>query len=137
MMDACSISQHNVTGKRLAIIALILALVGTIGSLALSMALGLKPCPLCFYQRSFIMATAAVLLVGLMAHGVPAATLSLLALPLATCGLAVAGFHVFLELSGKLECPSGVWGLGTAPQQSLALGTLLSAVLGASAFAAT
>ena len=41
-----------------------LALVGTAGSLYLSLGMGLKACPLCFYQRTFVMAALAVLLVG-------------------------------------------------------------------------
>ena len=137
MMEACSVSEHSLLGKRLVVVALVVAVAGTIGSLALSMALGLKACPLCFYQRSFVMATAAVLIVGLIAHGVPASTLSLLALPLATSGLAVAGFHVFLEQSGTLECPPGFLGLGTAPHQSLILCAFLTGVLCISAATAT
>ena len=34
-------------------------------------------------------------------------------------GFAVAVFHVNLEMNGKLECPAGLLGLGTAPLQSL------------------
>jgi hypothetical protein len=37
-------------------------------------------------------------------------------LPLAVAGLGVALFHEYLELTGKLECPSGVMGVGTAPR---------------------
>jgi hypothetical protein len=44
-------------------------------------------------------------------------------------GLGVALFHVGLELTGKLECPAGLLGLGTAPKQSLATFTLVSALL--------
>jgi len=101
------------------------------------MVLGLKACPLCFYQRSFLMATASVLAVGLVSRGLSTSTLGLLALPLATCGLAVAGFHEFLERTGKLECPAGIFGLGTAPQQSLALFMLLTCVLSVTAGTAT
>jgi hypothetical protein len=51
-------------------------------------------------------------------------------LPLVVAGFGVAAFHVFLELTGKLECPSGVMGIGTAPQQSLTvLAVLLAAVV--------
>jgi hypothetical protein len=45
--------------------------------------------------------------------------LCLLALPLGAAGLGVAGFHVYLEKIGKLECPAGIYGIGSAPQQSL------------------
>jgi disulfide bond formation protein DsbB len=50
-----------------AIVALAFSLVGTAGSLSLSLGLGLKACPLCFYQRTFMMSTFAVLALGLAA----------------------------------------------------------------------
>jgi len=91
--------------------------------------MGLKACPLCFYQRSFAMGVVAVLFVGLLTAKKHWCVLNLLALPLAVAGFGVAVFHVYLELSGKLECPSGVLGLGTAPQQSLAVFGVLLAVI--------
>jgi disulfide bond formation protein DsbB len=109
--------------------SLALALVGLTGSLYLSVGMGLKACPLCFYQRSFVMAVAAVLGVGLASRTRPVSALSLLSLPLAASGLGVAAFHVYLELTGKLECPVGVMNLGTAPQQSLAIFVLLLGAL--------
>ena len=51
------------------------------------------------------------------------------ALPATTGGFGVAVFHNFLELSDKLECPAGVFGLGTASQQSLGVFVVLLAVL--------
>jgi disulfide bond formation protein DsbB len=99
------------------------------GSLLLSLALGLKACPLCFYQRTFAMSVVAVLAMGLLISGQREGRLAWLALPLATAGLGVALFHVSLELRGKLECPAGVFGLGTAPQQSLAMFALLFVLL--------
>jgi len=89
------------------------------GSLILSLGLGLKACPLCFYQRTFVMSLVAVLGVGLLFGS--GQRLGMLALPLAAAGLGVAVFHVFLEQNGTLECPPGVLGIGTAPQQSLAM----------------
>jgi hypothetical protein len=53
------------------------------------------------------------------------------ALPLAVAGLGVALFHVSLEIGDKLECPTGLLGLGTAPQQSLVLFALLLLLVGA------
>ena len=35
-------------------------------------------------------------------------------------GLGVAGFQIGLEKSGRLECPQGLFRLGTVPQQRLA-----------------
>ena len=104
---------------------LLVALGALAGSLWLSIGLGLKACPLCFYQRTFVMGIVAVLGIGVLTGQLHRGVLNLLALPLAVGGFAVAVFHVFLELTGKLECPAGVMGIGTAPQQSLAVLTLL------------
>jgi hypothetical protein len=81
----------------------------------------LKACPLCFYQRTFVMGVVAVLGIGLLTGQRHRAVLNLLALPLVVGALGVAVFHVYLELAGKLECPAGALGVGTAPQQSLAV----------------
>jgi disulfide bond formation protein DsbB len=108
---------------------LLVALVALAGSLWLSMGMRLKACPLCFYQRTFVMGVVAVLGVGVLTGERYRAVLNLLALPLAVAGFGVAAFHVFLELTGKLECPSGVMGIGTAPQQSLAVLTVLLALV--------
>ena len=109
--------------------ALGIAAVGAAGSLWLSIGLGLKACPLCLYQRTFVLAVVGVLAVGLLTDARRMGLLNVLALPAATGGLGVAVFHEYLELTGKLECPAGVLGLGTAPQQSLALFVVLSIVL--------
>jgi disulfide bond formation protein DsbB len=108
-------------------LALLAALAGLGGSLGLSLALHLKPCSLCYYQRTLMMALVAVLLTGLVAR---AGRLGLVALPLAFTGLGVAAFHVYLESSGKLECPAGILGVGSAPQQSLALFAVVTLLLG-------
>jgi disulfide bond formation protein DsbB len=104
---------------------LLVALVALAGSLWLSIGMGLKACPLCFYQRTFIMGVVAVLGIGVLAGQAHRGVLNLLALPLTVAGFGVAAFHVFLELTGKLECPAGVMGIGTSPQQSLAALTVL------------
>jgi disulfide bond formation protein DsbB len=90
------------------------------GSLWLSIGMGLKACPLCFYQRTFVMGIVAVYAIGFVLRIAPASLLSALSLPMSAAAVAVAGFHVGLEVSGTLECPRGIFGLGTAPQQSLA-----------------
>jgi disulfide bond formation protein DsbB len=108
-------------------LALLVSAAALAGSLYLSLGMGLKACPLCFYQRTFAMSLLAVLAVGVLFGVGP--RLGTLALPLAAAGLGVAIFHVYLEASGKLECPAGVLGLGTAPQQSLALFALLFVLL--------
>lgn len=109
--------------------ALLVSLAGVAGSLYLSLGMHLKACPLCFYQRVFIMGAAAVLLTGLLAGPSRGGRISLLAFPLAIGGLTVAGFHTYLEATSVLECPHGVLQLGSAPQQSLALHLLLTVLL--------
>jgi disulfide bond formation protein DsbB len=104
---------------------LLVALLALAGSLWLSLGMGLKACPLCFYQRTFVMGVVAVLGIGVLTGQQHRTVLDLLALPLTVAGFGVATFHVFLEMTGKLECPAGVIGVGTAPQQSLAALTLL------------
>jgi hypothetical protein len=115
--------------------ALSVAVAGLAGSLSLSWGLALKPCPLCFYQRAFVMGIVTVLAMGLLAGAARPGRMGLLALPLAVAGLGVALFHVRLELTGKLECPQGLLGLGTAPRQSLAVFVVLTALLAVDAVA--
>jgi disulfide bond formation protein DsbB len=91
----------------------------------LSVGMGLKACPLCFYQRTFVMGVVAVLGIGVLTGQRHRGVLNLLALPLTVAGVGVAVFHEYLELTGKLECPAGVLGIGTSPQQSLAALTVL------------
>src|SRR5436309_3284658 len=116
-------------GSSLTWFALLVALVALAGSLWLSLGMHLKACPLCFYQRTFVMGVVGVLVMGLLTGARHSGYVSLLALPLAAGGVAVAGFHEYLEATGKLECPKGIADLGTAPQQSLAAFALLFLVL--------
>ena len=48
-------------------------------------------------------------------------------------GAGIAGFHVYLEKVGTLECPGGIYGLGSAPQQSLGVYIVLAFLLVADA----
>ncbi|HUG91623.1 MAG TPA: disulfide bond formation protein B [Planctomycetaceae bacterium] len=109
--------------------ALLVALVGAGGSLWLSLGMGLKACPLCFYQRAFVLAVAGVLLTALLTSARWSALPAVLSLPASAGGLGVAAFHVWLELSGKLECPGGILGFGSAPQQSLVVFVVLTGLL--------
>ena len=113
--------------------ALALALIGSAGSVYLSLGMGLNACPLCFYERTFAFSTLGVFVMSRLAGDrIPAGVPSLLVAPLAAGGLATAAFHVWLELKGTLECPDGVLGMGSAPMQSLAMFILLTlAVLAA------
>ncbi|MBI3863083.1 MAG: disulfide bond formation protein B [Planctomycetia bacterium] len=124
-------SSEDVCSPRtvpLAWVACAVAAAGTAGSLFLSLGLGLKACPLCFYQRTFVMAAFSVGLVGLWIEPKRPGLTTLLMLPLSWAGLGVAAFHESLVMSGKLECPLALFGLGTAPAQSLTLFVLLVAV---------
>ena len=112
----------------IAVLALLVALAATGGSLALSLSLGLKACPLCFYQRSFAMAALAVLAVGLVTDRKNPARVCLLAVPLVWAGLGVAVFHEYLVTNGTLECPLGLLGIGTSPAQSLTVFIVLALV---------
>jgi disulfide bond formation protein DsbB len=108
----------------------LLAALGVAGSLALSLALDLRACPLCFYQRAFAMAALAALVVGATARAAEGALQATrAAAAVSVAGLVVAGFHVYLEVAGSLECPAGLAGMGTAPQQSLAFFVVLTAGL--------
>lgn len=108
--------------------AAVFALIGSAGSLYLSVGLGLHACPLCFYQRSFVMATFAVLVVGWLADG-GRVNLAVFALPTAVAGFVVALMHTRLVANGGLECPAGLFGW-PAPVDSLAIHALLVAALG-------
>jgi disulfide bond formation protein DsbB len=117
--------------------ALAVALIGSAGSVYLSVGMGLNACPLCFYERTFVFGVLAVLIMSQLAGSrIAAGVPCLLVAPLAAAGLGVAAFHVWLEVKGTLECPDGVLGLGTAPQQSLAMFVLLTAVVIAGGLAA-
>jgi disulfide bond formation protein DsbB len=113
----------------LTLLSLAVAAAASAGSVYLTLVLDLVPCPLCYYQRAFSFAAFAVLAVGVTAGMGRTTALAALALPLAVAGLTVAGFHVYLERSGALECPAGILGLGSAPTQSLAAFVLLTLLL--------
>jgi disulfide bond formation protein DsbB len=122
-------SQARPSSLAWTLLALVVAVLALWGSLYLSLGMGLKACPLCLYQRTFVMGALGVLGIGWLAGAGRSGILGLLALPGAVGGLGVAVFHEYLEQTGKLECPAGILGLGTAPQQSLAALLLLSVIL--------
>lgn len=114
--------------------AAIVSAVGATGSLFLSISLGLKACPLCFYQRSFVMAVLAALLLGRFLERTRPGLICFLCVPLAWAGLGVAVFHEYLVLTGTLECPQGMFGIGTSPAQSLAVFIVLAGVVSVGAW---
>lgn len=111
--------------------ALFTAVIGVIGSLHLSLNMDppLKACPLCYYQRSFIMAVTAILAVGMFMPAVPTGALTALALAPAFAGAYVAGQHTWMVVSGEMECPTGITGKLTAPTESVIVYILLMAFL--------
>ena len=110
-------------------LALAFAVVGVLGSLYLSLGMELKACPLCFYQRAFIMAAAAILVFGLFMEDIPNAVLAPLALAPASAGACVAVWHTYLDWNGTLECPLGVTGVLVVPRESLIIYVALLAFL--------
>jgi disulfide bond formation protein DsbB len=116
-------------GQAWTLLGLLVSLLALWGSLYLTLGMGLIACPLCLYQRTFVMGALAVLGMGWLAGARSSGILELMALPCGVGGLGVAIFHEYLEQIGKLECPAGIMGLGTAPQQSLAVFVVLSAIL--------
>lgn len=119
---------------RCGLFSLGLALLGSIGSVYLSIGMGLKACPLCFYQRSFMLAAAVSLGTALWLDGLRSPRTCLVALPFAWAGLGVAAFHEYLVVTGKLECPPALFGWGDGPVQSLAVFLVLTTVCLAGAF---
>jgi disulfide bond formation protein DsbB len=87
--------------------ALLTALAGVAGTLWLSLGMNLIACPLCFYQRPLMMGVAGIMLAGIFGGSRRAGLVSLMALPVTVAGLGVAGFHVYKEFNGDLECPTG------------------------------
>jgi Disulfide bond formation protein DsbB len=110
-------------------LALAAAVIGVIGSLYLSLGMELKACPLCFYQRAFIMASAAILGFGLFMRDVPRAALAPLALGPAVAGACVAVWHVYKVHDGTLECPTGASHFLLVPVESLIIYVILVALL--------
>lgn len=116
-------------GRLWFVLALAVAVTGAAGSLWLSIGMGLKACPLCFYQRTFVLSVVGILMTSFAAGSRAWSLAAVLSLPAAVGGLGVAAFHVSLEMRGALECPTGVLGFGTAPQQSLAMFVVLTVLL--------
>jgi disulfide bond formation protein DsbB len=105
-------------------------MVALAGSLWLTLGMGFTACPLCIYQRTFVMGVVAVFGVGVFSEARFRPVINLLALPVAVAGFVVAILQSIAELLGKIECPMGILGIGTAPQQSVvALGIVLMLVV--------
>ncbi|MGB4359008.1 MAG: disulfide bond formation protein B [Rhodoferax sp.] len=75
--------------------AWLVAASATLGALFMSEIMGFAPCVLCWWQRMFMFPLVIVLALGLFPYD---RTVLRYALPLATMGLLVAGFHVLLTI---------------------------------------
>jgi disulfide bond formation protein DsbB len=84
------------------------ATLATAGSLYFSLGLGLTPCRLCWYQRILMYPLVVVLGVALLDDD-PSAWRTVL--PLSTLGLAVAAYHVLLQV-GAVGSGTGTCGVG-------------------------
>ena len=111
------------------IAALIAAGASVAGSLYLTLGLGLIACPLCFYQRTFAFAVLGVLILGVFSHARATGYVNVMALLPTIAGGVVAAFHTYLDMSGKLVCPKGIFEIGTTAQQSLASFVLIAICL--------
>ena len=75
--------------------AWLVAAMATLGALFMSEIMGFAPCVLCWWQRIFMFPLVLVLAIGLFPFDPKVLRY---ALPLATMGLLVAGFHVLLTM---------------------------------------
>ena len=87
----------NMTDSRwsLVFLAWLTATLATMGALFVSEIMGFAPCVLCWYQRVFMFPLVLVLALGLFPFDPKVLRY---ALPLATLGMLVAGFHVLLVM---------------------------------------
>ena len=130
MSSAPSVPNGRTADTSIAVwAALLAALVASLGSLWLTMGMELEACPLCFYQRTCVMAVVGILGIGLLLRDQNAAGVGAMALPVAATGLGVGIIHSVLEYTGKLECPKGIMDIGTAPQQAIVAQAILVAFL--------
>ena len=97
---AASLTFHSMTKEKntpwaLVFAAWLVAAMATLGALFMSEIMGFAPCVLCWWQRIFMFPLVLVLALGLFPFDPKVLRY---ALPLATMGLLVAGFHVLLTM---------------------------------------
>jgi disulfide bond formation protein DsbB len=109
--------------------ALAAAIASVGGSFSLTLGLGLIACPLCLLQRAFAVAVLGILFLGLVTKIRDTGLVNLLAFLPTMIGTLIAAWHTVLDVTGQQICPSGVLGLGTTAQQSLASYVLILAAL--------
>lgn len=120
--------------RRLLGVATLVAVTATVGSLLLSLGLGLVPCRLCWYQRILLYPLVVVLGVAAVERR---ATVAWTVLPLVGLGAAIAGYHSWLQVTqttcgiGAVSCAQvqyRVVGL-TVPNLSLVAFCLIGATV--------
>lgn len=127
---------HRVDPVRLLLgAAALVATVATAGSLYFSEVMGLVPCDLCWFQRILMYPLVVVLRVAAVEDR---ATVWRTGLPLSLGGVAVAGYHSYLQLTPGASCAldgacaTVLWqGLGvfTIPRLALVAFLLVSVAL--------
>lgn len=128
--------MHRVDPVRLLLgAAALVATVATAGSLYFSEVMGLVPCDLCWFQRILMYPLVVVLGVAAVEDR---ATVWRTGLPLSLGGVAVAGYHTYLQLTPGASCTldgacaTVLWqGLGvfTIPRLALVAFLLVSVAL--------
>jgi disulfide bond formation protein DsbB len=105
--------------------AMLSALVASLGSLWLTIGMDLEAGPLCLCQRTCVLVAVGILAVGLLMRDQIAGRVGAMAMPIAVAALGIGGIQVFLEYTGKLECPKGIMDVGSAPQQAVVAEAIL------------
>jgi disulfide bond formation protein DsbB len=121
-----------------AILAFVVALVATLGSLYFSEIAGFVPCTLCWYQRILMYPLTIIALVGFIKQD---EYLPSYVLPLSILGLVVSGYHYLVQLGAfghPTACAAGIpcnlryvnyLGFVTIPLLALTAFTLITAVM--------
>ncbi|RVQ50508.1 disulfide bond formation protein B [Sinorhizobium meliloti] len=116
-------------------LAWLTALVASSGALFVGEVMGQTPCVLCWYQRAFMFPLAVVLAIAALRAD---REVWRYALPLAVCGMSIAGYHVLLYsgLISEAIAPCGK-GPSCSDAKMTILGWVPLPVLSLLAFAAT
>ena len=121
-----------------AVLAFIVALTATLGSLYYSEIARFIPCTLCWYQRIFMYPLVLITLVGMIEQD---ELLANYVLPLSIIGLFISGYHVLIQngaFSNPTTCTVGIpcslryvnyLGFITIPTMALTAFTLITAVM--------
>ena len=121
-----------------AMLAFVVALVATLGSLYFSEIAGYVPCTLCWYQRILMYPLTVITLVGFIKQD---EYLPNYVLPLAMLGMIISGYHYLVQLGAfghPAACAVGIpcslryvnyFGFVTIPLLALTAFTLITAVM--------